>query len=113
MKFTFDGKPRVYHCTFLVRRAPRRRKAPILLVCATNTWRAYNGTPFALTPPELKQVWGTGGYGRDTGLPSYCLYRAHAAGQGTYQVGLHVPWPAAGPYVLYGGATEYSHKKFL
>jgi N,N-dimethylformamidase len=109
MQFNYDGKPRLYHCTFLVRRAPRRRKAPILLVCATNTWRAYNGTPFALTPLELKQVWGTGGNGRDTGLPSYCLYRAHAAGQGTYQVGLHMPWPAAGPYVLYGGATEYSH----
>jgi hypothetical protein len=109
MKFNYDDKPRVYHCTFLVRRAPRRRKAPILLVCATNTWRAYNGTPFALTPPEQKQVWGTGGLGRDTGLPSYCLYRGHAAGQGTYQVGLRVPWPAAGPYVLYGGATGYSH----
>jgi N,N-dimethylformamidase len=109
MKFKIDGKERLYHCTFLVRRAPRRRKAPILFVCATNTWRAYNGTPFALTPPELKQVWGTGGYGRDAGLPAYCLYRAHAAGQGTYQVGLRVPWPAAGPYVLYGGATEYSH----
>ncbi len=109
MKFNFEGKARVYHCTFLVRRAPRRRKAPILFVCATNTWRAYNGTPFAVTPPELKQVWGTGGYGPDRGLPAYCLYRAHAAGQGTYQVGLRVPWPAAGPYVRYGGATDYSH----
>jgi hypothetical protein len=109
MKFTYDGKPRVYHCTFLVRRPARRRKAPILFVCATNTWRAYSGTPFALTPAEQKQVWGTGGNGRDTGLPSYCLYRAHAAGQGTYQMGLRMPWPAAGPYVLYGGATDYSH----
>jgi hypothetical protein len=109
MKFTFEGKERLYHCTFLVRRAARRRKAPILFVCATNTWRAYNGTPFAVTPPELKQVWGTGGYGPDRGLPSYCLYRAHAAGQGTYQVGLRMPWPAAGPYVRYGGATDYSH----
>jgi hypothetical protein len=109
MKFSFEGKERLYHCTFLVRRAARRRKAPMLFVCATNTWRAYNGTPFAMTPPELKQVWGTGGYGPDRGLPSYCLYRAHAAGQGTYQVGARVPWPAAGPYVRYGGATDYSH----
>ncbi len=109
MKFNFEGKERLYHCTFLVRRAARRRKAPILFVCATNTWRAYNGTPFAITPPELKQVWGTGGYGPDRGLPSYCLYRAHAAGQGTYQVGARMPWPAAGPYVRYGGATDYSH----
>jgi len=109
MKFTLDGKERLYHCTFLVRRPPRRRKAPILFVCATNTWRAYNGTPFAVTPPELKQVWGTGGYGPDRGLPAFCLYRAHAAGQGTYQVGLRMPWPAAGPYIRYGGATDYSH----
>jgi len=109
MKFNFEGRERLYHCTFLVRRAARRRKAPILFVCATNTWRAYSGTPFAVTPPELKQVWGTGGIGPDQGLPSYCLYRAHAAGQGTYQMGLRVPWPAAGPYVRYGGATDYSH----
>lgn len=109
MKFNYEGKERTYHCTFIVRRGARRPKAPILLVCATNTWRAYSGTPFALTPPNQKQVWGTGGYGPDTGLPSYCLYRGHAAGQGTYQMGLRVPWPAAGPYVLYGGATSYSH----
>ena len=109
MRFSYEGKERVYHCTFLVRRAPRRRKAPILFVCATNTWRAYSATPFAMTPVELKQVWGTGGIGRDNGLPSYCLYRSHAAGQGTYQLGLRIPWPAAGPYVRYGGATDYSH----
>lgn len=42
------GKPRVYHCSFLVRRPPRRRKASFLFVCATNTWRAYSGTPAAL-----------------------------------------------------------------
>lgn len=30
-------------------------------------------------------------------------------GQGTYHVGLRMPWPVAGPYVLYGGPTRYSH----
>ena len=110
MEFEFAGKPRTYHCTFIVRRAPRRKKAPILLVTATNTWRAYGGTPFALTPEPLHEVWGTGGIEKDPrGLPAYCLYRSHAAGQGTYQVGLRMPWPAAGPYVLYGGPTHYSH----
>jgi hypothetical protein len=93
-----------------VRRAPRRKKAPILLVCATNTWRAYSATPFAITPPNLAQVWSTQGIEKDPrGLPAYCLYRGHVAGQGTYQVGLRMPWPAAGPYVLYGGQTQYSH----
>jgi N,N-dimethylformamidase len=109
MRYQLEGKTRLHHCTFLVRRAPRRRKAPLLFVCATNTWRAYSGTPFAIPPAELKQVWGTNGLGPDRGLPAYCLYRNHAAGQGTYQLGLRMPWPAAGPYVLYGGATDYSH----
>ena len=108
-QFQWEGTTRVYHCTFLVRRAPRSRKAPVLFVCATNTWRAYNGTPFAITPERMKPVWGTGGIEQDKDLPAYCLYRAHAAGQGTYQVGLRMPWPAAGPHVLYGGATDYSH----
>ena len=110
MDFEYEGKSRQYHCTFIVRRAPRRRKAPILLMMATNTWRAYSGTPFAITPPERHQVWGTGGIEKDSrGLPAYNLYRDHATGQGTYQVGLRMPWPSAGPYVLYGGPTKYSH----
>ncbi|MBI5775148.1 MAG: LamG domain-containing protein [Verrucomicrobia bacterium] len=110
MEFTFDGRPRTQHCTFIVRRAPRRKKAPILLLLATNTWRAYSGTPFAITPEAQHQVWGTGGIEKDPrGLPAYNLYRDHATGQGTYQVGLRMPWPAAGPYVLYGGPTKYSH----
>ncbi|HEY6169182.1 MAG TPA: LamG domain-containing protein [Verrucomicrobiae bacterium] len=110
MEFTYEDKPRTYHCTFIVRRAPRRKKAPILLLLATNTWRAYSGTPFAITPEAQHQVWGTGGIEKDLrGLPAYNLYRDHATGQGTYQVGLRMPWPAAGPYVLFGGPTKYSH----
>jgi N,N-dimethylformamidase len=108
--FDFEGTPRQSHVSFLVRRPPSRPKAPILVLAATNTWRAYGGTPFAVTPPDRMQVWGTGGLpGAAAGLPSFDLYRTHAAGQGTYQIGLHMPWPAAGPYVLYGGPTSYSH----
>lgn len=110
MEFEFDGKPRTYHCTFVVRKPAASAKAPLLLVYATNTWRAYSGTPFAITPEPQEQVWGTGGIGGSgPGLPAYCFYRGHAAGQGTYQLGLRMPWPAAGPYVLYGGPTKYSH----
>jgi hypothetical protein len=110
LAFDYEGTARLYHCTFLVRRASRQKKAPILIVAATNTWRAYSGSPFALTPAHLHQVWGTGGIEKDArGLPAYCLYRNHAAGQGTFQIGLRMPWPAAGPYVLYGGPTRYSH----
>ena len=110
MDFAWEGTPRTYHCAFIVRRAARRKKAPILLVCATNTWRAYSGSPFAITPAERHQVWGTGGLEKEArGLPAYNFYRDHANGQGTYQMGLRMPWPAAGPYVLYGGPTKYSH----
>ncbi len=110
MEFTFEEKPRVYHCTFIVRRAWRRKRAPILLMAATNTWRAYSGTPFAVVPPQSHVVWGTGGLGKQPGgPPAYNLYRDHEMGQGTYQVGLRMPWPAAGPYVLYGAPTRYSH----
>jgi hypothetical protein len=109
--FDYDGQPRVYHCTFIVRKPARRRKAPILLVAATNTWRAYSGSHFAITPPEMQQAWGTGGIrdGRAV-IPAFNLYRAHAAGPGTYQVGLRMPWPAAGPYIYYGTVGNgYSH----
>lgn len=110
MEFDFDGKTRNYHCTFIVRKPENQPKAPILLIYATNTWRAYSGTPFAITPEAQEQVWGTGGIGGSApGLPAYCFYRGHAAGQGSYQLGLQMPWPSAGPYVLYGGPTKYSH----
>jgi N,N-dimethylformamidase len=109
-RYEQEGKPRLYHMTFIVRRAARRKAAPILVVAATNTWRAYSGTGFAMMPTELKQVWGTRGLKNPANNPpAFDLYATHAAGQGTYQMGLRMPWPAAGPYVLYGGPTDYSH----
>jgi N,N-dimethylformamidase len=109
-EFDLNGKPHRYDVTFIVRRAARARKAPILILCATNTWRAYSGTPFAANDPKLKQVWGTNGGKNSPGdPPAYNFYRTHAAGQGTFQQGLRMPWPAAGPYILYGGPTDYSH----
>lgn len=110
--FTYEGTGRVADVMFVVRRgqAARRPKAPILVLASTNTWRAYSGTPFAVAPADPRAVFGTGGLGKgEPGLPAFDLYRAHAAGQGTYQVGLRMPWPAAAPYVLYGGPTGYSH----
>jgi hypothetical protein len=109
-QFDWDGKPRVAHVTFIVRRPATRPKAPILVLAATNTWRAYNSTPFAVAPPGFKKVWGLGGIaGGADNPPVYTLYGAHAAGQGTYQMGLRLPWPAAGPNILYGGPCDYSH----
>ncbi len=110
IRFELEGKPLLYHVTFIVRRPRRRASAPILVLCATNTWKAYSATPFGKNLSELKQVWGTNGVANSPGEPpAYCFYRGHAAGQGTYQLGFRIPWPAASPYVLYGGKTDYSH----
>jgi len=109
LRFERDGKPRQYDITFLVRKAPRAAKAPLLVLCSTNTWRAYNGAPFGQWPDTLHAVIGTDGLPNPSGAPAFCFYRRHAAGQGTYQVGLRMPCPVASPYVLYGGPTRYSH----
>ena len=110
LEFEQDGETHLQHATFIVRKPARRKKAPILVLCATNTWRAYSGTPFGRTSAKVKQVFGTGGTTNSDGdPPAFNFYRTHAAGQGTYQMGLRMPWPAAGPYVLYGGPTDYSH----
>jgi hypothetical protein len=102
--------PPPYDITFVVRRARRAPPAPILVLCATNTWRAYNGAPFGVWPDSLHAVVGTDGLPNSAGNPpAFNLYRRHAAGQGTYQVGLRMPWPAAAPFLLYGGPTRYSH----
>ncbi|MFN0126393.1 MAG: N,N-dimethylformamidase beta subunit family domain-containing protein [Verrucomicrobiales bacterium] len=104
-----DGE-HLQHVTFIVRKPKNRKRAPILVLCATNTWRAYSGTPFGRTSAKLRQVFGTDGTQNSPGdPPAFNFYRNHAAGQGTYQQGLRMPWPVAGPYVLYGGPTNYSH----
>jgi N,N-dimethylformamidase len=105
-----EGKPRFYDITFIVRRAARAKRAPLLVLCSTNTWRAYNGSPFGVWPDSLHAVVGTDGLPNGPGNPpAFNLYRRHAAGQGTYQMGFRMPWPIASPYVLYGGPTRYSH----
>lgn len=109
-RYLYEGVERINYVTFIVRHSRSRHQASIVVLAATNTWRAYSSTSFAIPPAQRKQVWhtdGIAGGGRD--LPAYSFYRSHAAGQGTYQIGLRMPWPVASPYVLYGGSTEYSH----
>ncbi|MCS7020702.1 MAG: LamG domain-containing protein [Gemmataceae bacterium] len=109
-RFEYGKAERYQYVTFIVKRSKRQAAAPLLVLAATNTWRAYSSTPFAIPPAQRKQVWGTSGITNGpTNPPAYSFYRPHAAGQGTYQIGLHMPWPAASPYVLYGGPTDYSH----
>jgi hypothetical protein len=105
-----DGQRFYQHATFVVRRPRRERPAPILLLAATNTWRAYNAAAFGMPAPGARQICGTDGLpNAPEGPPAFSFYRGHAAGQGTYQIGSRMPWPAAHPYLRYGDATDYSH----
>ena len=112
-RFAFQSgeAPLRYDVTFLVRRAPGRPKAPILMLCSTNTWQAYSATPFAVNSDEA--FWGTAGQeNAHPRSPAYSCYRDHAHGQPTYAVGMKLPWPAAGPEVLYTqdrNDLDYSH----
>ncbi len=109
-EFTKDAETLRYPVTFIVRKAQKAAKAPILIMCATNTWRAYSATPFAVNGPGA-QFWPTKGLKNSPGdPPAYCFYRDHAAGQPTFQLGLRMPWPVAGPEVLYSPPEfGYSH----
>jgi hypothetical protein len=85
IRFELDSNPHLYHVTFIVRKAKRRKPAPILLLCATNTWKAYSATPFGRNLPDLKQVWGTNGIENSPGdPPAYCFYRGHAAARAPF-----------------------------
>ncbi len=110
-RFEIDRLPRVYHATFVVKRAEDQPKRAILVIASTNSWLAYNATPFAVTPPGLHYHWGTAGIINSPGNPpACCMYRNHHAGQPAYKVGVNKPWPDAGPYVLYAaGGSGYSH----
>jgi hypothetical protein len=109
--------PRAYDVTFIVRKPALREKAPILVLCATNTWLAYNATPFSPAPePTVGDLveWSLSGHGTgNLGAPGYCLYSGHAAGQPAYRLGLNMPWPVASPHVYYWGPQNgmgpYSH----
>ena len=108
--YEVDGRPRHYDVTFIVRKAADRPPARILVLCSTNTWQAYGGTPFAKNVSGPAN-WGTGGLENSVPeAPAYCCYRDHHAGQPTYQLGMRVPWPVAGPEVLYSPpGVGYSH----
>ena len=75
-----------YDVTFVVKKAANRPAAPILVLCATNTWHAYSA-PFGL----------------------FSFYQNHAGGQPGYYVGIDMPWPEADPYSQYIPAYNYSH----
>ncbi len=106
VQFQCDGRPAVYDITFIVRRAADRAPAPVLVLCATNSWLAYASTPFAKNVTS-DPVWPRRSIGLENShpdAPAYSTYTYHRGGQPTYQVGLRMPWPNASPAALYDPA---------
>ena len=97
----------IYDVTFVVKKARDKPNAPILVLCSTNTWLAYNAAPFAKNytgsahgqqclpsgpvdvPPDPPEE------------PRYNFYLNKQFKRPTYKVGLNVPWPVAAPYVIF------------
>lgn len=107
--FELNGKPMRYHTTFIVRRPESKPKAPLLVLVSSNTWLAYNSTPFPVNHGPGLINMGTGGLANShPKAPRYSCYSDHHNGQPTYKIGMKVPWPAGGPDKTYIGGG-YSH----
>ena len=109
-EYSMEGEPSQYHVAFIVRRPTSRAKAPILVLTSSSTWLAYNSAPFPTAIRGLHSV-GTGGMtSSHPQAPAYSCYRDHQRGQPAYHFGMNMPWPAAGPDVLYlDPQIRYSH----
>lgn len=129
-RLTVNGAEHLYHVPFGVRSHPQSKKPSIVVMAATNTWRAYGSVPFAgsfpsgAPGPMPAERWSPGSHqgtlhspGQDgvgSDIPKYSLYRPHRRVGGelplpTYQVGLRMPMPAASPYAKYLDPGDYSH----
>jgi hypothetical protein len=78
----------------------------------SNTWLAYNSTPFSAPWAEDSQLQFVGceGYISGPGEPANSCYRPHPFSQPCYYVGTQMPLTSASPYVLYSDAiSKYSH----
>ena len=104
--YDWDNKPMQYDCTFIVRRPDDRKQAPVLMICSTSTWLAYNCAPFPRPRPAGRD-WNAPSL---PGAPTYCCYHNHRAGQPTYYLGVNRPWPGAGADNLFSPKeVDYSH----
>jgi hypothetical protein len=103
LRFELDGRDADYDITFIVRKPAHAAPAPVLVLCAVNSWLAYASTPFAKNVVD-DPVWPRRSAGLESchpQAPAYCSYTYHRAGQPCYQVGLRMPWPNASPNALY------------
>lgn len=111
-RYQGDSGELLTHAVFVVRRAADSAPAPIALLFSTNTWKAYSGASFGPAWPGIFANIGNKGFQPKPADPlaPYCFYRFHRAGQPTYQLGWHLPWPAASPYALVSAPeVGYSH----
>lgn len=97
---------RRYDVTFVVKPGASKPKARLLVLCATNTWLAYN-VPFPVDPEAVD--WGTGGHGASlANAPGFSMYDNYRdSGAPSYQMGVRMPWSAY-PYMTYG-LPDYGH----
>jgi len=111
-QYAWKGKAKDYFVTFIVRppsspassspalSSPQPPKqSPILVLCSTNTWIAYNSSPFPSQGDPT--YWPIGGVKSEPGAPHYSCYVDHDAGQPAFHHGLNIPWPGAGPEMLF------------
>ena len=119
-----------YHVTFIVQPNSQQR-APILLVCPTNTWLAYNSKPFLQRQYQQTSIPGSDPPVEEIPLyletyqtdrradtptdfnpldaPQYSCYLGHQNFGPGYHFGRLLPNPAADPYATYGSFANYSH----
>lgn len=108
LSFELDGREADYDISFIVKRALHAAPAPVLVLCAVNSWIAYAATPFAKNVVD-DPVWPRRSVGLENchpEAPAYNSYTFHRAGQPCYQVGLRMPWPNASPNALYDPADS-------
>jgi hypothetical protein len=108
LHFEFEGREADYDISFIVKRALQATPAPVLVLCAVNSWIAYAATPFAKNVVD-DPVWPRRSVGLENchpEAPAYNSYTFHRAGQPCYQVGLRMPWPNASPNALYDPADS-------
>ena len=122
LSYQADAGPAYYHVTFIVQAHSQRE--PILLVCPTNTWLAYNSKPFLKKKYQegqenlfqgflFKEVYPSTARRDDDpspkDAPQYSCYLGHQNFGPGYHFGRLLPNPAADPYVTYSSFGIYSH----
>jgi N,N-dimethylformamidase len=93
-----------YHVTFIVKKSNSQKPAPILLVCPTNTWLAYNSSPFM----DQANFDPNNPGNPNLDIPRYSCYQTHRNFAPGFHFGLLLPRPSADPYARYG-TDFYSH----